>query len=63
MSSIAAGTTPAAMTSETVVAQSSTVAKSSRKVRTAGGIGVSRTHAAATIPRVPSDPTTTARRP
>ena len=60
--STAAGTTPLAMIPLTVAAQSSTVAKSNSIVRTAGGRGVSRTHAAATIPSVPSLPIITARR-
>ena len=42
--STAAGTTPRAMISETVAAQSPTSMKSSSIVRTAGGSGVSRTH-------------------
>ena len=42
--STAAGTTPRAMMSVTVAAQSSTVVKSSSIVRTAAGSGVSRTH-------------------
>ena len=53
---------PRAMIAETVCAQSSTSAKSRSIVRTAGGSGVSRTHAAVTMPRVPSEPTTYPRR-
>ena len=60
--SSAAGTTPRAMIADTVAAQSSTRSKSSSIVRTAGGIGVSRTQAAVTMPSVPSEPTKTPRR-
>ena len=60
--STAAGTTPRAMMSETVAAQSLTSMKSSSIVRTAGGSGVSRTQTRATMPSVPSEPTTTPRR-
>ena len=60
--SMAAGTTPRAMMSETVAAHSPTSTKSSNIVRTEGGTGVSRTQTRATIPSVPSEPTTTPRR-
>jgi hypothetical protein len=60
--SSAAGTTPRATIEVTVAAQSSTRAKSSSIVRTAGAIGVSRTQAAVTMPSVPSEPTSRPRR-
>jgi hypothetical protein len=59
---MAAGTTPSAMISLTVAPASATVAKSSRIVRTAGGLGMSRAQILVTMPIVPSLPTIRPRR-
>ena len=60
--SMAAGTMPAAMMADTVAAPSSTDAKSSSRVRTAGGFGVSRTAMRVAMPSMPSPPTNAPRR-
>ena len=60
--SLAAGMPPAAMMSRTAAPAEVTEGKSTRIVRTAGGLRVSRTHTFVTTPRVPSPPTMNPRR-